>query len=146
MTGRKDDLLKVGGHRVDPQEIEDAMMATGLLLEAAVVGVDDELLGKKVVALAVPLSAGCSQSEILALCLAKLPRHKLPGEIRFVASLPKYANSKIDRPACLALFQDQTDKGVEQSGPRLLPAAGCPTAEPASAAGVRDGHGIGSLS
>jgi long-chain acyl-CoA synthetase len=105
VTGRKDDLLKVGGHRIDPQEIEDAMMSTGHLLEVAVVGVEDELLGKRLVAVAVPLSGAPGASGILANCLEKLPRHKLPSEIRFVTALPKYANSKIDRPSCLALFK-----------------------------------------
>jgi long-chain acyl-CoA synthetase len=110
VTGRKDDLLKVGGHRIDPQEIEDAMMATGLLLEVAVVGVDDELLGKRLAALAVPLSEKPSESALLALCLARLPRHKLPGEVRFVPSLPKYPSSKIDRAGCLALLEGLSQK------------------------------------
>jgi long-chain acyl-CoA synthetase len=105
VTGRKDDLLKVGGHRIDPQEIEDALMATALLLEVAVLGVDDVLLGKRLVALAVPLSRETSASGLLALCLAQLPRHKLPAEVRFVESLPKYASSKIDRAGCRAIFE-----------------------------------------
>lgn len=105
VTGRKDDLLKVGGHRIDPQEVEDALMATGLLLEVAVLGVDDELLGKRLAALAVPLSGEPLESEILSLCHARLPRHKLPAQIRFVQALPKYPSSKIDRPGCLALLR-----------------------------------------
>ncbi|GFO69662.1 long-chain acyl-CoA synthetase [Geomonas limicola] len=104
VTGRKDDLLKVGGHRIDPQEIEDALMASGQLLEVAVLGVQDELLGKRLVALAVPLDAQTPAGTILACCLDRLPRHKLPGEIRFVQALPKYPSSKTDRPGCLALF------------------------------------------
>jgi long-chain acyl-CoA synthetase len=103
VTGRKDDLLKVGGHRIDPQEIEDALMATGQLLEVAVVGVDDPLLGKKLVAVAVPLGKEATESTILASCLSKLPRYKLPAEVRFLAALPKYTNSKVDRGSCLAM-------------------------------------------
>ena len=38
VTGRKDDLVKVGGHRINPQEVEDALIATGLVIEAAVLG------------------------------------------------------------------------------------------------------------
>ena len=108
VTGRKDDLLKVGGHRIDPQEIEDALMATGLLLEVAVLGVEDELLGKRLVALAVPLDRETGASRVLSLCLAQLPRHKLPTELRFVGALPKYASSKIDRAGCLVLFRKET--------------------------------------
>jgi long-chain acyl-CoA synthetase len=104
VTGRKDDLLKVGGHRIDPQEIEDALMTTDLLLEVAVVGVDDELLGKRLAAIAVPLSGESRAIDILALCLGKLPRHKLPAEIKLVSALPKSSNSKIDRAACRALL------------------------------------------
>ena len=105
VTARRDDLIKVGGHRIDPQEIEDALMATGLLLEVAVLGMEDPLLGKRLVALAVPLERQLTEIRILALCLSRLPRHKLPSEVRFVASLPKSANSKIDRCACLVLFR-----------------------------------------
>ncbi|ACH38102.1 acyl-CoA synthetase, AMP-forming [Citrifermentans bemidjiense Bem] len=101
VTGRKDHLLKVGGHRLDPQEIEDALMATGELLEVAVLGVDDHLLGKKLVAIAVSLQENPSDKVLLSRCLSRLPRHKIPSEIRFVAALPKYASGKIDRAACL---------------------------------------------
>jgi long-chain acyl-CoA synthetase len=108
VTARKDDLLKVGGHRIDPQEIEDALMATGQLLEVAIVGVDDPLLGKKLVAVAVPLGKETTETSILASCLSKLPRHKLPAEIRFLTALPKYTNSKVDRGSCLAIVTGAT--------------------------------------
>ena len=108
VTGRKDDLLKVGGHRIDPQEIEDAMMATGLLLEVAVLGVADEMLGTRLVALAVPLAPETGASRVLSLSLAQLPRHKLPTELRLVAKLPKYTSSKLDRAGCLALFNRES--------------------------------------
>jgi len=130
VTGRKDDLLKVGGHRIDPQEIEDAMMATGLLLEVAVLGVEDELLGRRLVAVAVPLGREASESAILALCLARLPRHKLPAEIRLVAALPKYASSKIDRGSCLALFNKNSGtREAVAAGSRPAGAASSPSTE-----------------
>jgi long-chain acyl-CoA synthetase len=47
VTGRKDNLLKVCGHRINPQEIEDALMKTGLLMEVAVIGIEDKLQGKR---------------------------------------------------------------------------------------------------
>ena len=128
VTGRKDDLLKVGGHRIDPQEVEDALMATGLLLEAAVVGVDDAVLGKRLVALVVPLQGKPAEGQVLALCFARLPRHKLPAAIRFVGSLPKSANAKIDRQACLALVQ----AAEEPEERRELPCA--PPLDPGPAA------------
>ncbi|GFO64851.1 acyl--CoA ligase [Geomonas paludis] len=103
VTGRKDHLLKVGGHRIDPQEIEEVLMSSGTLLEVVVLGLDDPLLGKKLVALAVPLGGNPSDRTLLSFCHARLPRHKIPGEIRLVAALPKYPSGKIDRASCLAL-------------------------------------------
>lgn len=103
VTGRKDHLLKVGGHRLDPQEIEEVLMSSGLLLEAVVLGVDDQLLGKKLIALAVPLSGNPNERTLLSFCLSKLPRHKVPAEIRLVAALPKYPSGKVDRVSCLNL-------------------------------------------
>jgi acyl-CoA synthetase (AMP-forming)/AMP-acid ligase II len=104
VIGRKDDLLKVGGHRINPQEIEDAMMATELLMEVAVVGLDDGLLGKRLVAIAVPIREETNERDILANCLTMLPRYKIPSEIKFVSSLPKNSNGKINRPGCMQLF------------------------------------------
>lgn len=104
VSGRKDSLLKVGGHRINPQEIEDALMATRLLLEVAVVGVEDEQLGKRLVAVAAPLSGKTTERDILARSFTKLPRYKLPSEIIFVSSLPKNSSGKINRTDCLDLF------------------------------------------
>ena len=51
---RKDNLLKVGGHRINPTEIEDCLLSTNLVIEAAVIGIPNELLGNKMIALIVP--------------------------------------------------------------------------------------------
>ena len=56
VNGRKDNLLKVGGHRINTQEVEDALMATKLVIEAAVLGLPDKLLGNKLIAVATPVN------------------------------------------------------------------------------------------
>ena len=104
LEGRKDNLLKVGGHRINPQEIEDALLATGLAVEAAVVGLPDDLLGKRLAALVVPLNGDSSPEAIKESCARLLPKYKLPGDIRLVRSLPKNANGKIDRNRCFDLL------------------------------------------
>ena len=43
--GRSDDTLKIAGKRTGPAEIESLLMATGLLAEAAAVGVPDPIKG-----------------------------------------------------------------------------------------------------
>ena len=101
---RKDDLLKVGGHRIYLQEIEDALMETELLVEVAVTGVEDGLLGRRLVAIAVPVNGNINERDILAKCFTRLPRYKIPSEIRLVDSLPKNFNGKINRAGCRELL------------------------------------------
>jgi len=104
LDGRKDNLLKVGGHRINPQGVEDALLATQLAVEAAVVGVPDTLLGMRMTALVVPLNGGDADAEaIMASCATLLPKYKLPSDIKLVRSLPKNANGKVDRDGCLKL-------------------------------------------
>lgn len=105
VVGRKDNQLKVGGHRVNPQEIEDALNETDLIIECAVIGLEDPLSGYRLVAAVVPIDGTTSENDILLKCSKMLPRHKLPAEIRFVKILPKNSSGKIDRNACRVLFE-----------------------------------------
>jgi long-chain acyl-CoA synthetase len=100
LVGRKDDLLKVGGHRVNPREVEDTLMASGMLLETVVLGLPDGLLGHRLVSLAVPIAADLSESSLLGYCAKRLPKFKLPSEVKLTRALPKNANGKIDRGRC----------------------------------------------
>lgn len=103
VTGRKDGLLKVSGHRINPTEIEDCLLATDLLIEAAVIGLPDELKGNKLIALVVPKEDSINQQTLLEACAAGLPKHKVPSEIILIRALPKNANGKIDRQLCKQL-------------------------------------------
>jgi acyl-coenzyme A synthetase/AMP-(fatty) acid ligase len=104
VTGRKDNLLKIGGHRINPSEIEEALMDTGILVEVAVLAMPDKILGQRLLAVATPLHDQCCANDILRRCLTKLPRHKLPRAIKLVKALPKTPNGKIDRMKCAELM------------------------------------------
>jgi len=106
LVGRKDNLLKVGGHRINPQEIEDSIVESGLVVETAVIGVPDHLLGNRLVAVTVPIEQGCTAESILSHCVQVLPKYKVPSEILFVRSLPKKESGKIDRAGCKKLIED----------------------------------------
>ena len=101
VTGRKDFQLKVGGHRINTQEIEDAIMETGLVVEAAVLGIPDTMLGHRLAAVVVPLNRDISEKQIENACAAKLPRYKVPGEFNTVKSLPKNASGKVMKDKCM---------------------------------------------
>ncbi len=106
VVGRRDNQLKIGGHRVNPQEIEDALIDTDLVMECAVLGIEDTLAGHRLVAAAVPIEVETTERDILQRCSQTLPRHKLPSEIRFFKALPKNSSGKIDRAACKELMKE----------------------------------------
>ena len=99
IKGRKDSLLKVGGHRINPQEIEDALMETDLVVESAVIGIKDDLLGNKLIAFASVKDKQSTPNIILAKCSQLLPKYKMPAQIHIVKNLPKNANGKINKAA-----------------------------------------------
>jgi len=100
-AGRTDDMLKVSGMYVSPIEVESALITHQAVLEAAVVGKEDEQKLVKPLAFVV-LKPGAEGSEQLAEELkqhikARLAPHKYPRWIEFVGDLPKTATGKIQR-------------------------------------------------
>ena len=111
-VGRKDNLLKIGGHRINPEEVEDALMGTELLMEVAVLGVRDQLLEPRLVAVAAPRHPGCSEQEVLRRCVAMLPKYKMPSAVKLVGSLPKTPQGKLDSRKCHDLAQSCLQSGI----------------------------------
>jgi acyl-CoA synthetase (AMP-forming)/AMP-acid ligase II len=104
VIGRKDDILKVGGHRINPTEVEDVLMELDIVVEAVVLGVQDPILEHKLVAFIVPKTSDCRAEHIWLHCAQRLPKYKLPKEIKLIQSLPKTSNGKVDRLKCLQLL------------------------------------------
>ncbi|MDZ7833607.1 MAG: class I adenylate-forming enzyme family protein [Desulfobacterales bacterium] len=104
ITGRKDNILKVSGHKVNPADIEDCLMQSRKLVETAVIGVPDELAGNRLVALCVPLDNSVVAQDLQQHCHQNLPRHQVPAEFIFLKSLPKNGAGKIDSLKCEAAY------------------------------------------
>jgi acyl-CoA ligase (AMP-forming) (exosortase A-associated) len=98
-VGRRDAMIKSGGNRISPQEIEEAALATGLVSEAAATGVSDERLGQAV--LLVVRGQG-DRAALRAALKRDLPNFMQPHEIRWVERMPLTPNGKIDRLALQA--------------------------------------------
>ncbi len=96
--GRKDDIIKSRGEKVAPKEVENALYALDGVLDAAVIGVPDAVLGEAVKAYIV-LKPGFQYSErdIIKHCLASLESFMAPKSVEFVSSLPKTSTGKIDK-------------------------------------------------
>jgi acyl-CoA synthetase (AMP-forming)/AMP-acid ligase II len=100
LVGRKKDLLKVAGHRVSAKEIEDAIAEHPAVLEVAVIGVPDELLGDKLRAFVVVRDGATLETAALGAFLKdRIAAYKIPDDVRFRADLPKTSAGKVLKEA-----------------------------------------------
>ena len=97
-SGRSDDMLKVSGIYVSPFEVEATLVQHPAVLEAAVIGKEDEEGLTKTKAFVV-LKAGqqAAEAELKAFVKDRLAPYKYPRYIEFVSELPKTATGKIQR-------------------------------------------------
>ncbi|KAH7722573.1 acetyl-coenzyme A synthetasecytoplasmic [Aphelenchoides avenae] len=101
ITGRVDDLMNVSGHLLSTAEIESALVAHDLVVEAAVVAAPHDVKGQFPYAF-VTLSNGTRLSEGLVLQLKNLVREKIgaiavPDIIQEAPGLPKTRSGKVTR-------------------------------------------------
>ncbi|WP_053073972.1 long-chain fatty acid--CoA ligase [Bacillus sp. LL01] len=96
IVDRKKDMIIRGGEKVYPVEIEEVLYEIPELLEAAIVGVPDKVLGEVPKAYVV-LKEGADVEEeaILQFCKKKLATYKLPKEVEFIDRLPRNASGKV---------------------------------------------------
>jgi len=98
-VGRRDAMIKSAGNRISPQEIEEAAIASRLVMEAAAIGVPDERLGQAVHLIV----RGSGDDEALKAALKRdLPNFMQPQVVRWVERMPLNPNGKIDRAALQA--------------------------------------------
>ena len=97
VTGRKKLLIEVGGFKVDPIEVEDAIADHPQIAEATVVGVPGEVQGEEVVKAAVVPEGALDERELTAFCRERLANYKIPQVIEFREEIPKSPLGKILR-------------------------------------------------
>jgi acyl-CoA ligase (AMP-forming) (exosortase A-associated) len=97
-VGRRDAMIKSAGNRISPQEIEEAALATGLVIEAVALGVADARLGQAVHLVTRAAPGVEDAQEALPRRLAQdLPNFMQPRTIHWREALPIGPNGKIDR-------------------------------------------------
>jgi benzoate-CoA ligase family protein len=99
-AGRADDMLKVGGIFVSPTEVEACLMRHPHVLEAAVIGYEDDEGLVKPLAYVVPRDAAGTDElarAIIEHAKRELARYKAPHKIEFVVALPRSDRGKILR-------------------------------------------------
>lgn len=96
VKGRKDDIIKYLGHRISPMEIEAVINTYDLVLESAVVGIENNE-GKQIKAYIVTKNKSIDIEEINTHIKKALPPFKRPQIIEFINELPRTTNGKIKR-------------------------------------------------
>jgi long-chain acyl-CoA synthetase len=97
ITGRKKLFIETRGHKVDPIEVEDVLVAHPDVREAVVVGVDSGVAGEEIVKAAVVALNGCEERELIAFCQQRLANFKVPQIVEFREEIPKSPLGKILR-------------------------------------------------
>lgn len=99
--GRFDDIIKTGGFRVGPYEVENVLMEHPAVVECSVIGVPDKLRGQAIKALIVPggkyVPSKELELEIKEFCNRQLAEYKWIRMVEFVQEMPKTISGKIQK-------------------------------------------------
>lgn len=107
---RRADLIISGGENIYPAEIEGVLLSHHAVVDAGVIGMDDERWGQVPVAFVVcDDESVVTEAELTAFCQEKLAKYKLPKKIVFTDSLPRNASNKLLRRS----LREQLLKGDE---------------------------------
>jgi len=83
---------------VSPKEVESVLYSLEGVVEAAVIGVPDEILGESIKAfVSVAEGSGLTEKDILAHCKANLEDFMVPQAVEIRDSLPKTDSGKITK-------------------------------------------------
>ena len=98
IVGRSKDMIISGGLNIYPKEIESIIDKIDGVLESAVIGISDEDLGEKVVAIIVSEEGALlNKKEIIVEIKGQLAGFKAPKEVKLVEQLPRNAMGKVQK-------------------------------------------------
>ena len=128
IAGRKSEMIKSGGHRISPKEIEETILELPAVHEVAVVGVEDEILGESITAYVVPKELCVIESQDVqrhcmetAFRLSGATESSLPGRITQDGHWKgKEARTPVNQ-SWFCSSPSRCSPGVEGRGPRRGP-------------------------
>jgi O-succinylbenzoic acid--CoA ligase len=103
---RRTDRIVTGGENVDPEPVEEALKRIPGVHDAAVVGVDDEVWGQRVVGVLVA-DETLTDVDLQHILKSHIPKFSIPKEFRRVPILPRTSNGKLKRAEIRELWLNQ---------------------------------------
>lgn len=113
ILGRSDDTIKIAGKRLGPAEVESVLVSHPAVVEAAAIGVPDEVKGNEVVCFCVlrpnhaPTDREALREALKTKVADALGKPLKPREVKFVKDLPKTRNAKVMRRLIRAAYLGQ---------------------------------------
>ena len=119
LFGRSDDVLKIAGKRLGPNEVENLVMGVDGVAESAVAGIPDEIKGEAVSVFYTGINSDRIRDQIREAVAHGLGKSFSPKYVIWLPQLPKTRNGKIMRRVVKSAFlnQDTGDlSNMEDSG------------------------------
>lgn len=109
-VSRKKDMIRRMGDNISATEVEHVLMSHPKISEAAVVPVPDKIRGEEVKAYILPAPGESPETippeEIIAYCLEKIAKFKVPRYIEYVQKFPRSASEKIQKNILVSKKKD----------------------------------------
>ncbi len=102
IEGRSGDVINRGGNKVFPEQVEEVLVLSSAVEEAAVVGIPDDRLGQVPVAFVVT-TADIADADLDQLCRQHLVPYKVPVAFHRIDALPRTDVGKLRRSALVEL-------------------------------------------
>ncbi len=96
LTSRKKEIIKVGGNRVSPKEIEEVIVSMPGVVDCSIVAIPHNLLGEAIRAVVVVGDSGftLSASDVQAFCASRLVAYKVPVEVEISSQMSVSSSGK----------------------------------------------------
>jgi cyclohexanecarboxylate-CoA ligase len=113
VVGRKKDLIIRGGENISPKELEDLIMTHPKVMEVAVLGVPDPVLGERACACVIPKAGETvSFDELTGFLRSKeIEIHKLPERLEVMDHFPMSEGGKIQKHKLREMIVGKMEKG-----------------------------------
>ncbi len=107
ITGRVKELIIKGGENIAPREIDEILLMHPDVLDAAVVGIEDQHYGQNIAAYIVKRLPARDDDDLIRdinqFCIRELGTYKSPAAFRIVSELPRGPSGKVQRLKLLEL-------------------------------------------
>ena len=117
VVGRLKDQINRGGEKLSGEELENALIAHDAVIDAAVVGLPDPMLGERICAFVLTRAADLRPLALKRFLRARgVAAFKLPDEIRFPQAFPETGVGKVNKVMLRQLLRDQALRQADPGG------------------------------